>query len=52
MRPDERWYPVPPYRNEGWKLLDDRGELVAVFECREHCEVAAELFNEHQERQS
>ena len=39
------WYPVPPYRNEGWAIADIRGELVARFEARQDCEFACYAVN-------
>jgi len=40
------WYPIPPYRNEGWKILNSKGELVATFEAREECDAVCQRMNE------
>ncbi len=42
-----KWYVVPPYKNEGWKVLNQKGEHVATFEDRHDAELAARLFNNH-----
>jgi len=42
---NEKWYAVPPYRNEGWTIANEKGELVATFECKDECEKVVELFN-------
>lgn len=42
----DKWYAVPPYKNEGWKVLNESGELVATFEDKEDCIKAVELFNQ------
>lgn len=39
------WYAIPPYRNEGWRAFNVRGELVATFERRVDCEHVVELHN-------
>ena len=39
------WYPVPPYRNEGWAIVDGSGELVARFEEKQDCEYACKAVN-------
>ncbi len=39
------WYPVPPYRSEGWKVLNEKGELVATFETKNDCVRACEAVN-------
>ena len=41
----KKWYPVPPYKNEGWKIYNEKGELIATFEDRKDCEMVAELYN-------
>lgn len=43
-----KWYAVPPYKNEGWKIYNNEGELVATFELREECEMIVDLFNSQQ----
>ena len=41
-----KWYAVPPYKiGENWKILNDKGEIVAWFEDREDCEKAVEVYN-------
>lgn len=48
MRPKlSKWYAVPPYRGEGWKSFNEKGELVATFERQEDCEKAVELYNQY-----
>ena len=42
---NDKWYAVPPYRDEGWTIVNEKGELVAPFERREECEKVVELFN-------
>ncbi len=42
-----RWYYVPPYRNEGHIVLNEKGEQVANFEDKDEAELAVELFNQH-----
>lgn len=39
------WYAVPPYRNGGWTIVNENGELVATFENKEECLKVVELFN-------
>ena len=41
----EEWYVVPPYGNEGWHVLNERGELVATFETKEECIKAVNAVN-------
>ena len=42
-----KWYAVPPYANEGWKIFNIKGELVATFEIQEDCEKAVWVYNEY-----
>ena len=47
MKNQSEWYAVPPYKiSENWKILNERGEIVAWFETREDCILAVKLFNE------
>ncbi len=41
----KQWYPVPPYNNEGWKIINEDGEHVAVFEDKEECIQTCKLHN-------
>jgi len=34
---NDRWYPVPPYKDEGWRVMNEQGELVATFESKQDC---------------
>ena len=52
FKPTERkvnngnWYPVPPYRKGGnWKVLNEQGELVAIFENKSDCIRACNAVN-------
>lgn len=40
-----KWYAIPPYNREGWRIFNEKGELVAVFEDRAECEHAVHLHN-------
>ncbi len=40
-----KWYAIPPYHREGWRILNEKGELVAVFEDRRECEHVVYLHN-------
>ena len=42
---DKQWYPIPPYKNEGWKIINEDGEHVATFEIKEDCILACDLYN-------
>ncbi|MFW5753509.1 MAG: hypothetical protein ACOCV9_01790 [Marinilabiliaceae bacterium] len=42
-----KWYPVPPYKNEGWIIVNEDGELIATFEEKDDCIRAVELNNEN-----
>lgn len=47
MKNQSEWYAVPPYKvSENWKILNERGEIVAWFENKEDCIFAVKLFNE------
>jgi hypothetical protein len=40
------WYAVPPYKkNDGWRVLNECGELIAVFETKEECIEAVNAVN-------
>jgi len=41
----QKWYAVPPYKGEGWKVLNNNGEYVATFEEGDECEKVVELYN-------
>lgn len=43
-----KWYALPPYKNEGWKILNEKGELVATFEDKTECENVVDLYNSQQ----
>ena len=45
---NKKWYPVPPYTNEGWKIYNELGELVATFEQKEECEKVCRLWNRNE----
>lgn len=40
-----KWYAIPQYSREGWRILNEKGELVAVFEDRRECEHVVYLHN-------
>jgi hypothetical protein len=41
------WYAVSPYKkNEGWRALNECGELIAVFETKEECIEAVNAVNQ------
>lgn len=40
-----KWYAIPPYNREGWRIFNEKGELVAVFEDRVECEHVVHLHN-------
>lgn len=48
MKNQSEWYAIPPYEvsNESWKIVNEKGELVATFETKEDCIFAVKLFNE------
>jgi hypothetical protein len=46
---NKKWYTVPPYKNEGWRIVNEKGELVATFEQREDCEMVTDLANQREE---
>lgn len=51
-----KWYAIPPYKNEGWQIMNEKGELVATFEDKNECIKSVELYNnelktEHYEQQ-
>lgn len=49
---DEKWYAIPPYqKNESWKICNENGEQVAVFEYREDCEAAVKAVNKEKEKE-
>ncbi len=40
------WYAVPPYnQGDSWKILNEFGELVAIFELKSDCLKAVEAVN-------
>jgi len=41
----KEWFPIPPYRNESWRIVNRNGELVATFEDGNECIMASALFN-------
>lgn len=41
-----KWYVVPPYDGVTWKVLNEAGELVAVFEDKDECQHVVDLHNE------
>ncbi len=47
-KPKQEWFAVPPYGNEGWQILNSKGELVATFEEKEECLKTVELYNKKQ----
>ena len=47
-KPKQEWFAVPPYKNEGWQILNSKGELVATFEEKEDCLAVVELYNNEQ----
>lgn len=47
-KPKQEWYAIPPYRNEGWQILNSKGEFVATFEEKEECLAVIELYNNEQ----
>ena len=48
MKTQAEWYAIPPYevRKESWKIVNEKGELVGIFETKEDCLLAVKLFNE------
>lgn len=47
VKKHSKWYAVPPYKGgENWKVLNDKGEIVAWFETQEDCEKAVMCYNE------
>ncbi len=40
------WYAVPPYKNEGWRIINECAELIAVFETKEECIEAVNAVNQ------
>lgn len=46
MKNQAEWYAIPPYKNEGWRIFNEKGELIATFETKEDCIFAVKLFNE------
>lgn len=40
------WYAVPPYKNEGWKIFNEKGELVATFENKDECLLVVKTMNQ------
>lgn len=49
MKNQAEWYAIPPYKNEGWRIFNEKGELIATFERKEDCILAVKLFNEKKE---
>lgn len=47
-KPKQEWFAVPPYKNEGWQILNNKGELVGTFEEKEECLKTVELYNNEQ----
>lgn len=40
------WYAVPPYKKgESWKIVNQFGELVAIFELKSDCLKTVEAVN-------
>lgn len=40
------WYAIPPYmKGENWKIVNQFGELVAIFELKSDCLKAVEAVN-------
>ena len=50
MENQAEWYAIPPYTNEGWRIFNEKGELVAIFETKEDCLLAVKLFNENKKQ--
>ena len=46
MKNQAEWYAIPPYKNEGWRIFNEKGESLATFERKEDCLLAVKLFNE------
>ena len=44
-KPKQEWFAVPPYKNEGWQILNSKGEFVAAFEAKEECLKTVERYN-------
>ena len=49
MKNQAEWYAIPPYKNEGWRIFNEKGESLATFETKEDCLLAVKLFNEKKE---
>ena len=49
MKNQSEWYAIPPYKNEGWRIFNEKGESLATFERKEDCILAVKLFNEKKE---
>ena len=49
MKNQAEWYAISPYKNEGWRIFNEKGELIATFETKEDCILAVKLFNEKKE---
>ena len=47
---DEHWYYVPPYENEGHKIVDSAGQEVATFEDKESALKCVTTFNNQIDR--
>ena len=46
LQADPKWYYIPPYKNEGHKIVDSAGQELATFEMKEHAVMAVESYNE------
>lgn len=45
LEADPKWYYVPPYSNEGHKIVDSAGQEVAVFEMKDQAIIAVQSYN-------
>ena len=45
------WFVIPPYKNEGWQIVNEIGEHVATFETKEDCLKAVNCVNQISYRQ-
>ena len=50
MTTQKIWFAVPPYEDfKQWIIVNDKGELVATFESKDECILAAESVNKRLE---